>query len=340
MKLLRYSTRDQIRRRFDHTEAYAFVKAVSESILRDSQAFPLLRCPTDEMFYETFCIVDKLLFSKKDVSWHDAFVQGVGDYEKRLVDEDRDGGVTQEERHRLVFLILLNASFVIHTLPESCSARQYSFGLMDSWRQYVTQDFSNLCYGTIMRNETLAVSLQQFMASYACLSECYSMQIDKLMRETHDEEYLHGYQPIHEDDTASGLLEDKVSVDEWQQKPVKERVMETIGIMKEEKCPGQKQNYFDANKRKYHYAYIYQLMSKQEVCARFGLPYLATESDFLKYIGNPCTLKVLTQRRWLIRGIYPDWTMPDKSQTDLEEAKHVAQRFLNIFARGCNHNWN
>lgn len=334
MKLLRYSTRDQIRRRFDHTEAYAFVKAVSEPILRNSQAFPLLRCPIDEMFYETFCIVDKLLFSKKDVSWHDAFVQGVGEYEKRLVDEDRDGGVTQEERHRLVFLILLNASFVIHTLPESCSARQYSFGLMDCWRQYVTPDFSKLCYGTIMRNETLAVSLQQFMASYASQSECYSMQIDKLMRETHDDEYLHGYRPIPEDDIASALLEDKVSVDEWQQKPVKERVMKAISIMKGEKCPGKKQNYFDKHKLGYQYAYIYLLMNERYEGDKIGLPFFEKERDFLDYLGTPCSLKTIRTRVLLVRGKYPGWKILDKSQTDVDEAKCLAKRFLSIYTKG------
>ena len=88
MKLFNMKTRKMVDKSFSQYLVYQAFQAVTHDIFNDKTWFPTSRCSCEDVFYEVFCIVDKMMFSHTDTESRLAFVEGIGQYEKNYVDEE------------------------------------------------------------------------------------------------------------------------------------------------------------------------------------------------------------------------------------------------------------
>ena len=84
MKLFKMKTRQMVDKSFSQYLVYQAFQAISHDIFNDRTWFPTSRCSCEDVFYEVFCIVDKMMFSHTDTESRLAFVEGIGQYEKKL----------------------------------------------------------------------------------------------------------------------------------------------------------------------------------------------------------------------------------------------------------------
>lgn len=85
MKLFKMKTRQMVDKSFSQYLVYQAFQAISHDIFNDKTWFPTSRCSCEDVFYEVFCIVDKMMFSHTDTESRLAFVEGVGQYEKTML---------------------------------------------------------------------------------------------------------------------------------------------------------------------------------------------------------------------------------------------------------------
>lgn len=79
-------TRQMVDKSFSQHMIYQVFRAITHDIFNDKTWFPTSRCSCEDVFYEVFCIVDKMMFSHTDTESRLAFVEGIGQYEKNYVD--------------------------------------------------------------------------------------------------------------------------------------------------------------------------------------------------------------------------------------------------------------
>ena len=140
MKLFNMKTRKMVDKSFSQYLVYQAFQAVTHDIFNDKTWFPTSRCSCEDVFYEVFCIVDKMMFSHTDTESRLAFVEGIGQYGKNYVDED-EYATAQDERQRIVFVILYMAAMILHMMPLESKVFQFCSMIMGQWRGYVTQEF-------------------------------------------------------------------------------------------------------------------------------------------------------------------------------------------------------
>lgn len=97
MRLFKMKTRQMVDKSFSQHMIYQVFRAITHDIFNDKTWFPTSRCSCEDVFYEVFCIVDKMMFSHTDTESRLAFVEGIGQYEKNYVDED-EYATAQDER--------------------------------------------------------------------------------------------------------------------------------------------------------------------------------------------------------------------------------------------------
>ena len=139
-------TRQMVDKSFSQHMIYQVFRAITHDIFNDKTWFPTSRCSCEDVFYEVFCIVDKMMFSHTDTESRLAFVEGIGQYEKNYVDED-EYATAQDERQRIVFVILYMAAVILQMMPLESKVFQFCSMIMGQWRGYVTQEFSQRCLG-------------------------------------------------------------------------------------------------------------------------------------------------------------------------------------------------
>lgn len=144
---------------------YQFFRAITHDIFNDKTWFPTSRCSCEDVFYEVFCIVDKMMFSHTDTESRLAFVEGIGQYEKNYVDED-EYATAQDERQRIVFVILYMAAVILQMMPLESKVFQFCSMIMGQWRGYVTQEFSQRCLGAVVKNRDVVEQLAANIGYY------------------------------------------------------------------------------------------------------------------------------------------------------------------------------
>ena len=71
-------TRQMVDKSFSQHMIYQVFRAITHDIFNDKTWFPTSRCSCEDVFYEVFCIVDKMMFSHTDTESRLAFVEGIG----------------------------------------------------------------------------------------------------------------------------------------------------------------------------------------------------------------------------------------------------------------------
>lgn len=66
MRLFKMKTRQMVDKSFSQHMIYQVFRAITHDIFNDKTWFPTSRCSCEDVFYEVFCIVDKMMFSHTD----------------------------------------------------------------------------------------------------------------------------------------------------------------------------------------------------------------------------------------------------------------------------------
>lgn len=339
MKLLKIKTQQKVAAEFGKLRVYELFVAVHDGILNDEKWFDQSKCSCEEFFYEAFCIVDKLLFVDRTTQSCEDFVNGMGAYEKRYVDDDPRDISGQEERHRMVFAILYMAGLLISMRSGGGKAGQFVPAIMVLWRGHVSEDFSDHCVHVLMEHKALvnevAASMREYGMGSGC--RCFSSQIDDIMRKENDDEFLHGYEPnvvvlpapggedTDDGDTQKG--EEASSEEIWKQLPQGERVRLALQkVIKE-----------GLLKSKKDYALIMQvLMDISDYDGSFK-----NGASFCKYLielgfsEDLTNANEISKRFSHMKGRFPNWTFSDVEDTmDRKGLINIATRFVAAYRKG------
>lgn len=284
MRLFKMKTRQMVDKSFSQHMIYQVFRAITHDIFNDKTWFPTSRCSCEDVFYEVFCIVDKMMFSHTDTESRLAFVEGIGQYEKNYVDED-EYATAQEERQRIVFVIL-------------------------------------------------------YMAAYGEDGFFVSSQINELMRQNNDEDYLHGFEPEQKRTLELEVTDDEHQENGGQEKTEEDNEKEWGDLSQGERVKRALQKMIDekAIPLKKDYALIMVALSDiNDFEGKFD-----NGASFCKYLteqlGMPSNLtnaSVISKRFSKMRGEFPNWSFDDvRDPNAREKLINIAKRFVSIYRKG------
>ena len=340
MKLFNMKTRKMVDKSFSQYLVYQAFQAVTHDIFNDKTWFPTSRCSCEDVFYEVFCIVDKMMFSHTDTESRLAFVEGIGQYEKNYVDED-EYATAQDERQRIVFVILYMAAMILQMMPLESKLSQFSVMIMAQWRGYVAYEFSNRCLESLEKNRDVVEQLAAKIGYYGEDGFFVSSQINELMRQNNDEEYLHGFEPEQKRTLELEVTDDERQENGGQEKTEEEnKEKEWLKLSKEERVKQALQKMIDekAIPLKKDYALIMVALSSiDDFAGKFD-----NGASFCKYLteqlGLPSDLTnagAISKRFSKMRGEFPNWLFDDVSDPNARQKLiNIANRFVAIYRKG------
>lgn len=279
MKLFKMKTRQMVDKSFSQYLVYQAFQAISHDIFNDRTWFPTSRCSCEDVFYEVFCIVDKMMFSHTDTESRLAFVEGIGQYEKNYVDED----------------------------------------------EYATA-----------QDERLAANIGYYGEDGFFVSS----QINELMRQNNDEDYLHGFEPepqraleleVTDDEHQENGGQEKTEEDnerKWGDLSQGERVKRALQKMIDEKAIPLKKDY----------ALIMVALSDiKDFEGKFdnGASFCKYLTEQLKLPSDLTNASVISKRFSKMRGEFPNWSFDDVSDPNARQKLiNIANRFVAIYRKG------
>ena len=279
MRLFKMKTRQMVDKSFSQYLVYQAFQAISHDIFNDKTWFPTSRCSCEDVFYEVFCIVDKMMFSHTDTESRLAFVEGIGQYEKNYVDED----------------------------------------------EYATA-----------QDERLAANIGYYGEDGFFVSS----QINELMRQNNDEDYLHGFEPepqraleleVTDDEHQENGGQEKTEEDnekEWGDLSQGERVKRALQKMIDEKAIPLKKDY----------ALIMVALSDiNDFEGKFdnGASFCKYLTEQLKMPSDLTNGGAISKRFSKMRGEFPNWLFDDVSDPNARQKLiNIANRFIAIYRKG------
>ena len=279
------------------------------------------------------------MFSHTDTESRLAFVEGIGQYEKNYVDED-EYATAQDERQRIVFVILYMAAVILQMMPLESKLSQFSVMIMAQWRGYVAYEFSNRYLESLEKNRDVVEQLAAKIGYYGEDGFFVSSQINELMRQNNDEDYLHGFEPepqraleleVTDDEHQETGGQEKTEEDnerKWGDLSQGERVKRALQKMIDEKAIPLKKDY----------ALIMVALSDiKDFEGKFD-----NGASFCKYLteqlGMPSNLTnggAISKRFSKMRGEFPNWSFDDVSDPNARQKLiNIANRFVAIYRKG------
>ena len=278
------------------------------------------------------------MFSHTDTESRLAFVEGIGQYEKNYVDED-EYATAQDERQRIVFVILYMAAVILQMMPLESKLSQFSVMIMAQWRGYVAYEFSNRYLESLEKNRDVVEQLAAKIGYYGEDGFFVSSQINELMRQNNDEDYLHGFEPepqkaleleVTDDEHQENGGQEKTEDNErkWGDLSQGERVKRALQKMIDEKAIPLKKDY----------ALIMVALSDiNDFEGKFD-----NGASFCKYLteqlGMPSDLTnggAISKRFSKMRGEFPNWSFDDVSDPNARQKLiNIANRFVAIYRKG------
>ena len=276
------------------------------------------------------------MFSHTDTESRLAFVEGIGQYEKNYVDED-EYATAQDERQRIVFVILYMAAVILQMMPLESKLSQFSVMIMAQWRGYVAYEFSNRCLESLEKNrEQLAAKIGYYGEDGFFVSS----QINELMRQNNDEDYLHGFEPepqraleleVTDDEHQENGGQEKTEEDnerKWGDLSQGERVKRALQKMIDEKAIPLKKDY----------ALIMVALSDiKDFEGKFdnGASFCKYLTEQLKLPSDLTNASVISKRFSKMRGEFPNWSFDDVSDPNARQKLiNIANRFVAIYRKG------
>ena len=279
------------------------------------------------------------MFSHTDTESRLAFVEGIGQYEKNYVDED-EYATAQDERQRIVFVILYMAAVILQMMPLESKLSQFSVMIMAQWRGYVAYEFSNRCLESLEKNRDVVEQLAAKIGYYGEDGFFVSSQINELMRQNNDEDYLHGFEPerkrtleleVTDDEHQENGGQEKTEEDnekKWDDLSQGERVKRALQKMIDEKVIPLKKDY----------ALIMEALSEiKDFDGKFdnGASFCKYLTEQLKMPSDLTNASVISKRFSKMRGEFPNWSFDDvRDPNAREELNNIAKRFVAIYRKG------
>ena len=279
------------------------------------------------------------MFSHTDTESRLAFVEGIGQYEKNYVDED-EYATAQDERQRIVFVILYMAAVILQMMPLESKLYQFSVMIMAQWRGYVAYEFSNRCLESLEKNRDVVEQLAAKIGYYGEDGFFVSSQINELMRQNNDEDYLHGFEPepqraleleVTDDEHQENGGQEKTEEDnerKWGDLSQGERVKRALQKMIDEKAIPLKKDY----------ALIMVALSDiKDFEGKFdnGASFCKYLTEQLKLPSDLTNASVISKRFSKMRGEFPNWSFDDVSDPNARQKLiNIANRFVAIYRKG------
>ena len=278
------------------------------------------------------------MFSHTDTESRLAFVEGIGQYEKNYVDED-EYATAQDERQRIVFVILYMAAMILQMMPLESKLSQFSVMIMAQWRGYVAYEFSNRCLESLEKNRDVVEQLAANIGYYGEDGFFVSSQINELMRQNNDEDYLHGFEPepqkaleleVTDDEHQENGGQEKTEDNErkWGDLSQGERVKRALQKMIDEKAIPLKKDY----------ALIMVALSDiKDFEGKFdnGASFCKYLTEQLKLPSDLTNASVISKRFSKMRGEFPNWSFDDVSDPNARQKLiNIANRFVAIYRKG------
>ena len=338
MRLFKMKTRQMVDKSFSQHMIYQVFRAITHDIFNDKTWFPTSRCSCEDVFYEVFCIVDKMMFSHTDTESRLAFVEGIGQYEKNYVDED-EYATAQDERQRIVFVILYMAAVILQMMPLESKLSQFSVMIMAQWRGYVAYEFSNRYLESLEKNRDVVEQLAAKIGYYGEDGFFVSSQINELMRQNNDEDYLHGFEPepqkaleleVTDDEHQENGGQEKTEDNErkWGDLSQGERVKRALQKMIDEKAIPLKKDYV---------LIMVALSDIKDFEGKFdnGASFCKYLTEQLKLPSDLTNASVISKRFSKMRGEFPNWSFDDvRDPNAREKLNNIAKRFVAIYRKG------
>ena len=279
------------------------------------------------------------MFSHTDTESRLAFVEGIGQYEKNYVDED-EYATAQEERQRIVFVILYMAAMILQMMPLESKVFQFCSIIMGQWRDYVAHEFAQRCLGAVVKNHEVVERLAANIGYYGEDGFFVSSQINELMRQNNDEDYLHGFEPELKRTLELEVTDDEHQENDGQEKAEEDNEKEWSNLSQEERVKRALQKMINEKAifRKKDYALIMAVLSDiKDFEGKFG-----HGASFCKYLteqlGLPSDLtnaNVISKRFSQMHGTYPNWFFDDVSDPNARQKLiNIANRFVAIYRKG------
>ena len=279
MKLFKMKTRQMVDKSFSQYLVYQAFQAISHDIFNDKTWFPTSRCSCEDVFYEVFCIVDKMMFSHTDTESRLAFVEGIGQYEKNYVDED----------------------------------------------EYATA-----------QDERLAANIGYYGEDGFFVSS----QINELMRQNNDEDYLHGFEPEPQRALELEVTDDEHQENGGQEKTEEDKEKEWGDLSQGERVKRALQKMIDekAIPLKKDYALIMVALSDiNDFDGKFdnGASFCKYLTEQLKLPSDLTNGGAISKRFSKMRGEFPNWSFDDVSDPNARQKLiNIANRFVAIYRKG------
>lgn len=258
---------------------------------------------------------------------------------KNYVDED-EYATAQDERQRIVFVILYMAAVILQMMPLESKLSQFSVMIMAQWRGYVAYEFSNRCLESLEKNRDVVEQLAANIGYYGEDGFFVSSQINELMRQNNDEDYLHGFEPepqraleleVTDDEHQENGGQEKTEEDnekKWGDLSQGERVKRALQKMIDEKAIPLKKDYA---------LIMVALSSIKDFEGKFdnGKSFCKYLTEQLGMSSDLTNASVISKRFSKMRGEFPNWSFDDVSDPNARQKLiNIANRFVAIYRKG------
>ena len=211
---------------------------------------------------------------------------------------------------------------------------------MGQWRGYVTQEFSQRCLGAVVKNHEVVERLAANIGYYGEDGFFVSSQINELMRQNNDEDYLHGFEPeqkrtleleVTDEEHQENGGQEKTEEDnekEWGDLSQGERVKRALQKMIDEKAIPLKKDYA---------LIMVALSSIDDFDGDFenGKSFFKYLTEQLGLPSNLTNANVISKRFSKMRGEFPNWSFDDvKDPVARLNLINIAKRFVSIYRKG------
>lgn len=208
------------------------------------------------------------------------------------------------------------------------------------WRGYVTQEFSQRCLGAVVKNHEVVERLAANIGYYGEDGFFVSSQINELMRQNNDEDYLHGFEPEQKRTLELEVTDDEHQENGGQEKTEEDNEKKWGDLSQGERVKRALQKMIDekAIPLKKDYALIMEALSEiKDFDGKFdnGASFCKYLTGKLKMPSDLTNASVISKRFSKMRGEFPNWSFDDvRDPNAREELNNIAKRFVAIYRKG------
>lgn len=232
------------------------------------------------------------------------------------------------------------AAVILQMMPLESKVFQFCSMIMGQWRGYVTQEFSQRCLGAVVKNHEVVERLAANIGYYGEDGFFVSSQINELMRQNNDEDYLHGFEPEQKRTLELEVIDFEVQKNGEQEKTEEDNEKKWGDLSQEERVKRALQKMIDEKviPLKKDYALIMVALSSiDDFDGDFenGKSFFRYLTEQLGLPSNLTNANVISKRFSKMRGEFPNWSFDDvKDPVARLNLINIAKRFVSIYRKG------